>query len=351
MNTSYNTELYDSICGAKIKESIYICSKIILKDPDKHFGIVANTFISLSSFIGSFITIYDIRLWLHTIQDIIMMIDDDKIVMKNIYVIITKLCILCDIHLKGSASSVTRTGVQDIKILRMKIIDMFEGIKFKLSDVGISRFEGILPPADSPTYTLATQIITGYVNVIKDLDTVTNIDHIADLANKIRRSCDYIIRKKYNFETRFYANDSDVVWFLWGLISILYNDYEMDMLYQLFQHGYNKKNKSMRVGLLWGAAIVMVYLHKKDIARNWNQRELKVIKKIEEVSIQLYKDIKKDLIAKNEIEDDKREHRQSMDGLQYILGVRHNIRDEKIVSQIAIEPDATVKHIRYKNMT
>jgi hypothetical protein len=346
MNTSYNTELYDSICGAKIKESIYVCSKIILKDPDKHFGIVLNTFISVSSFIGSFITIYDIRLWLDTIEDIIKIMEDENIVMKYIYIIITKLCILCDIHLKGSASSVTRTGVQDIKILRCKIIDMFEGIKFKLSDIGISRFEGILPPVDSPTYSLATQILTGYVFCIKQLETMSDTDQIADLSNKIRKSFDYIIRKKYTFETRFYENDNDVVWFLWGLISILYNDHEMDMLYQLFQHAYNKKNKNMRIGLLWGAAILMIYIPKKDLARNWNHKELKVIKKIEEVSIQLYKDIKKDLIASNEIVDDKKEQKQSMDGLQYILSVRHNMNNEKLASQ-TVETDNTVKYIRY----
>ncbi len=339
-----NQELYTSICNAKIKESIFLSSKIILKDPDKNFGIILNTFISILSYIGSFISIYEIRLWIDVSKNINEFIENDKIVMKDIYIIITKLCILCDIYIKHPS---LKTGTTNIKLLRTKVIDIFEGIDFKLTDSGVSIFEGILPPINSPTYNISTQIITGYVFIMKKLDGMSvdnDVDKISDIADKIRNSFDYIIRKKYVFETKFYESDNDAVWFLWGFISLLYQDQDFDMIYSLFNNGYSKKTKSSRIGLLWVAALLMVYIKKKDIARNWNNKELHVIKKIEEVSIDLYKDIKKELIANNEIEDVPK---KSMDGLEYIYGLRHNINTKKENINIP-ETEAVVKLIKYK---
>jgi len=337
-----NQELYTSVCNAKIKESIFLSTRIILKDPDKNHELILSTFLAVLSYIGSYISIYEIRLWLDVCKNITEFIDNDKIVMKYIYVIITKLCILCDIYVK---KPVVKTGTLNIKLLRAKIIDMFENIEFKLTDSGISVFEGILPPCNSPTYGISNQIITGYVFFIKQLDTLSvdnNADKIYDMAEKMRNSFDYIIRKKYTFETKFYESDNEPMWFIWGFISLLYQDQNFDMIYTLFNNGYNKKNKNLRIGILYGAALVMVYEKKKDIARNWNSKEIQVIKKIEEISMQLYKDIKKELIQSNEIQETVK---KGFDGLEYIFSLRHNIQKENINIP---EFDNAVKMIKYK---
>lgn len=346
-------ELYSSIINAKIKESIYLCTKIILKDPDdpdKSFELLINTLVSTCSYIGSFISIYDVRLWIDVCEELIALIENSKIIMKNVYITVTKLCILCDIYVK---TPVAKTGVMNIKLLRPKVIDMFEGIQFKLTDTGMSRFEGILPPPDSPTYTLALQIITGYVFVMKEIDKLasTDFDKISDVANKIRKSIDYIVRKKYEFETKFYHSDCDTVWFIWGLISLLFQDHELDILYQLFNIGYNsKKTKQFRIGLLWGAGIVMVYTKKKDIARGWSDKEIRVLKKIDEISMQLYRDIKKDLIEHGLIQPETQKAKKSIDGLEYIYSTRYQVAEKKDEWTVGgdTESDNVVKMIKYK---
>ena len=79
-------ELYTSITNAKIKESIYLSTKIILKDPndpDKSFEILSNTLVATASYIGSFISIFDVRLWLDVCEELISLIENPKIIMKN----------------------------------------------------------------------------------------------------------------------------------------------------------------------------------------------------------------------------------------------------------------------------
>lgn len=347
-----NQDLYENLCNAKIKESIFLCTKLILKDVqdfDKTFEIIVNTFASTLSYIASFIAVYEVRIWLNACDELIALIESEKIVMKDVYRLICKMCILCDIYLKNPVS---KTGIINVKLLRPKVIDMFVGHNFKLTDIGMSKFEGILPPADSPSYSLALQIITGYVFAIKDIDNLSvdnDADKISDLANKIRKSVDYIIRKKYAFETKFYETDSDAVWFLWGLISMLYQDRELDILYQLFNVGYNKKSKNGRVGFLWGAALSMVYIKKRDICRNWNQKEIQVIKKVEEISLKLYNNIKKELISSNEIQEDLNKP-VNIDGLEYILGIRHQV-SETVQNEIPANPsNDDIKLIKYKKM-
>jgi len=308
------------------------------------------------SYIGSFISIYDIRLLIDVCHDIQYLIEDEKIVMKNIYVLITKLCIICDIYIKNP---VTKAGTSNVKLLRPKIIDMFTlNDKFKLSDNGISLFEALLPPVDSETYSLAVQIITGYVYTIKELESLNvdqQADKIEDIANKMRKSFDYIVRKKYSFETKFYKSDNDAVWFLWGMMSLLFKDNDMDLFYELFNYGYSKKNKNHRVGILWAAGLLMVWIKKRDIARGWTAKEVQVIKKIEEISQQLYIDTKKALIQSGEIEDNthKLQEENQTRGLEYIRSVRHVLQPQQAgqagqAGQAAQTDDLPVKYIKYR---
>lgn len=347
-------ELYESICKAKIKESIYYATKIILKDV-QNFETLVSTLIAVCSYIGSFVSVYDIRLLVDVCQDLTYLMEDEKIVMKDIYVLIAKLCIICDIYIKNP---VAKTGTANVKLLRPKIIDMFTvNDNLKLSDNGISLFEGVLPPVDSESYALATQIITGYVHIIKDLENLSvdsHQDKIDHIANKIRKSFDYIIRKKYTFETKFYKSDNDAVWFLWGFLALLFQDNEMDMFYQLFNCGYSKKNRNHRIGLLWAAGILMVWIKKRDISRGWSVKEVQVIKKIEEVSLDLYKDIKKTLIQSGEIQDDSKELREKnkINGLEYITAARYTVPAAPSAGGTIGTGDETseevVKYIKYK---
>ena len=50
-----------------------------------------------------------------------------------------------------------------------------------------------------------------------------------------------------------------------------------------------------RLGLLWGASITLIYNIKKDIARVWNKDEAILIRKINDISMDMYKYIKKDI--------------------------------------------------------
>lgn len=342
-----NNELYDSIISANIKESLLIISKILLKNKDKNIDFIQNTFITICSYIGTFISVYDIRLWLNLINDLIYFIENDNIIITDIYVIITKMCLLCDIYIKNPT---IKTSSLQLKFLRDKFIDLFDNNNFKLSTEGISKFEGIIPPSNSSSYSLSLQIITGYVYIYRLLKSLSldHKDQIYDISVKIRNSFDYIIRKKYSFETKFYQSDNDSVWFLWGIISLLFIDTELDILYQLFCISYTKKIKSDRIGILYGAAISTVYLTKKDIARNWNDSELKVIQKIKEVSLDLYNDIKRNLISSGEIAEEKPFKINNINGIDFIINFKPNIT--KIInSDSNLNQTDETKYIKCKN--
>ena len=46
------------------------------------------------------------------------------------------------------------------------------------------------------------------------------------------------MRKKFKFETKFNNSDDDVVWFLWGVYSLLYKEDYVDNAYSLFNYEY-----------------------------------------------------------------------------------------------------------------
>jgi len=349
---SLNLELYDNICKADIQNSIFVATKILLtekNDNDHNFLILQNTLISVCSYIGSFISLFDIRLWLDTVASIINLIEEQQVDIKNIYVLITKLCIMCQNYNKNP---ITKTGILSVKLVRDKIIDMFDS-NAKLSDAGSTKFLSILPPHDSPSYNISIQIITGYTNIIKQIELLSTENHadaLSDIANKIRLSFDYIIRKKYTFETSFYETDNDAVWFLWGIISVMYQTNEMDMIYRLFSFEYKKTIKKYRIGLLWGSALTMIFTEKRDVARNWNKEEVKIITKIYEVAMELFKDIKSNIqeTKGEEIYETNDNSANSYYGVDYlatyrpIVDIHQNNYDEYPTST-----DNNIKKIKY----
>ena len=138
------------------------------------------------------------------------------------------------------------------------------------------------------------------------------------------------------------------MWFLWGIISLLFNDSELDMLYQLYCFEYHKKHKNHRIGILWGASLVMIYLKKKDIARNWNQSEIRAIQKIEEVSLTLYNEIRKELRNSGEII--VAEAKSGLNGIDYISTYKPSESNEinKPYHREDNQDSPVIKSVKYK---
>lgn len=348
----YNIELYETIRNSDIKHSIYVISKLLLID-ENNIEIIENTFIHVLGYIGTFISIFDIKLYIDVVNDLVDIIDNDKIEIKIYYIFLTKLCIICDIYNKNPISKV---GITDIKVLRERVISIFKNDYIKVSTSGLSKFANLLPPIDSETYSLATQILTGIIGSLKEIETYDsdNKDDIKNMANKLRNAFDYIIRKKFIFETKFYESDNDCIWFLWGIISLLCDDDVISNLYRLFNLRYKKKNKNNRNGLIFATILIIVYLHKKDISRKWDKKELIVIEKISEISISLYKEIKKDLISNNIIEKPSYTSNKKPEdnGLEYILNYKPVINThllENKTSEKNETDESTIKSIKYKS--
>jgi hypothetical protein len=347
----YNIELYENIRNSDIKESIYVVSKLLLIN-ENNIEIIENTFIQTLGYIGTFISIFDIKLYIDVVNNLVEIIDNNKIEIKTLYIFLTKLCIICDIYNKNPISKV---GITDIKVLRERVISLFKNDYVKISTSGLKKFENLLPPADSETYNLAVQILTGIIGSIKEIDEYDsdNKDDIKNMANKLRNAFDYIIRKKFIFETKFYESDNDCIWFLWGIISLLYEDNVINNLFKLFNLRYKKKNKSNRNGLIFSAILIIVYMHKKDISRNWDKKEVIVIEKISNISISLYKEIKRDLIHKNIIEKSYSTANKSEDiGIEYIINykpvINNYLLENKSTEKSNDDEENNVKFIKYK---
>jgi hypothetical protein len=265
---------------------------------DESFDVLELIYIDVCSYIGTFVYITDIGKLADIYEDIANMIDTDKIVIKNIYIIITKLCILCDIYNKHP---VAKCGNMSIALLKNKIAHILNANDMKLSQNGIMRFDGILPPNNHENYNTALGIIAIIIKTIKTTDDLScdDIDKLVEISNNLRLVIDYILRKKIKIETKFYSTDDDISWFIWGVYSILYKDKVFENAFKLYNHEYKKKYKIKRQGLLYSLGLLCIYIHKQDISKGWTSKERNVIDKIDEISIKLYNEIRRDIISKN----------------------------------------------------
>jgi len=318
-----DNELFTSISNGDIKNSILITTKIIFLH--NSFELLENVYIDVCAYIGSFISLYDISKLIDIYANTKKIIETEKIVIKDIYVLITKMCILCDIYNKHP---IAKCGSISLKALKDKIAPFFHSEDMKLSSNGIMRFDGILPPHDNENYQVALRIIAIIIKTIKSTDNIS-VDHgdtLSHTANNLRHVLDYILRTKYKFETKFYTTDNDNAWFLWGVFSILYKEEYMNDAFWLYNYEFKKKHKPKRIGIIWSLAMISIYIHKRDISRGWNEKETSVIKKIEEIGIKLYNEIRHKLIEEypEEALQAKQMHGQKVsenknDGLDFIL--------------------------------
>jgi len=312
-----NNELYTSISNGNVQNSLLIATKMIfLYDT---VDLLEHTYIDICSYIGTFISIKDISKLIDVINHTKKIIDNEKIIITDIYLLITKLCIICDIYNKHPTA---KCSSMSMAILKTKIAHIINNNEMRLSHNGIMRFDGILPPNDHENYMTALKIIAIFIKTIKSTDdiSVDDADKIMEISNNLRLVTEFIIRKKIKFETKFNSTDDDIVWFLWGVYSILYKEEIFDNSYYLYNYEFKKKNKVTRVGLLHAMSLISIYIHNKDISTGWNMQEKNVIAKINEVSIKLYNEIRREIIKENpdKFEKPKKAVKQMQDGLDYI---------------------------------
>ena len=324
-----NNELFISICNGDIQNSLLVATKLVFLHETPE--LLENVYIDVCSYIGTFISLSHISKLIDVINQAKDIITDEKIVIKDIYNLITKLCIICDIYNKHPVAKCTSMS---ITILKSKISNIINDNDMKLSHGGIMRFEGILPPNDHENYMTALKIIAIFIKTIKSTDdiSVDDRDKLVDVSNNLRLVTEFILRKKFKFETKFNATDDDNVWFLWGVYSILYKESVIDNTYLLYNHEFKKKHKVARSGLIHSLALMAIYIHKKDISSGWSTREKIVIQKIDEVAIKLYNEIRRDIMKDNPDKFEKPTEKKNIynhDGLEYIINFIPEIDSQK----------------------
>jgi len=341
-------ELFTSICNGDIQNSIMLSTKIILLH--ESIDILENIYINICAYIGSFISLYDISKLIDIYSSLKKIIENEKLIIKDIYVIISKMCILCDIYNKHPNA---KCGNMSIKVLKDKISTLFNNNDLKLSHNGIMRFDGILPPHDHENYGMAIRIVAIIIKTIKSTDNIS-VDEgntLVDISNKLRHIIDYLLRSKYKFETKFYSTDNDNAWFLWGVFSVLYKNDILDNAFWLYNYEYKKKYRSKRIGILWSLPIISIYTHKSDISKGWTSQESNVIAKIEEISINLYNELRRKIIKDNpdKFERANKETVDKHDGLNYILNfvpvIDNNSRAN--IDKNASKPNEEIRFISY----
>lgn len=330
----YNKELVDFVCKGNIEKSLYATSIFLIEN--SKIEILEETLIFICSYIGTFINIRDII----KLNDIILstksLIENDNINVADYLILITKMCILCNVY---NINPVSKTGVIPLNKLREKIIDVFSEDN-KLSSNGIMKFEMIIPPTDSDAYLLTIKIITSFIRIIKIIDEIPseNANAIELIAIKFKNCFDYIIRKKYIIQTKLNPNEHDPIYFLWGFIEILFKHEDfIHAYYWLFCNNYKKSLKSHRIGLIYACAIAIIFSYKRNISNGWNQNELNVIYKTKEISLELLQQVKKeikqkDIYIENPEENKQSKEKKTLDGITYINNfiprtVLNNIND------------------------
>ena len=309
-----NKELFDFICRGNIEKSLYGTCIFLIEN--SKIEVLEETLIYVCSHIGTLINIKEIN----KLNDICIstknLIENDKITIADYLILITKMCILCNIY---NLNHISKTGVIPVSKLREKIVDVFSE-DFKLNTNGIMKFEQIIPPPDSEAYLLSLKIISSFVRIIKILDDLSceDIDKIELISIKFKNCFDYIIRKKYIIQTKLNPSEHDPIYFLWGFIEILYQHEEnIHCYYSLFSNNYKRSLKNQRIGLLYAASVSIIYSYKRHISKLWNQNELNVIYKTKEIALELMKQVRKDLKKEEPIVKSEKQEKK-IDGISYI---------------------------------
>ena len=105
--------------------------------------------------------------------------------------------------------------------------------------------------------------------------------------------------------------------------------------------------------------IISIYTHKSDISKGWSSKENNVIAKIEEISINLYNELRRKIIKDNpdKFEKKNKDEVDKYDGLKYILNFvpvvdfandkSNNNMSYQNSSQINAKIKEDIRHISY----
>jgi hypothetical protein len=315
----HNKELFDYICNGNIEKSLYNTCIFLIEN--NKIEVLEETLIFICSYIGTFINIFNIHKLNDVIESTLKIINNDNININDYFILITKMCILCDIYIKNPT---IKSGTIPLPQLRKRLDRVFND-DIKLNASGLAKFNTIVPPIDSEIYPVALKIITSFIKLLRILETTCSDkkSDIYEMSILFRDSFDYIIRKKYAIQTKFCLNDHDTIYFLWGFINCLYHEPFILNYYKLFCYNNLSNNKSLknqRAGLIYGCAVAVIYSYKKDISSSWNSNEILILNKMNEISLTLFKQVKKELKIEPEkkvIEVNKTPLK--MDGLNYIF--------------------------------
>lgn len=313
----YNKELFEYISKGNIEKSLYNTCIFLIEN--SKIEILEETLIFTCSYIGSFINIYNIAKFNDIINITLNIINNNNIDIIEYLTLITKMCILCDIQIKNPS---IKTGTIPINQLRQKILNVFS-CEINLNKAGRIKFDNIIPPSNSDIYDLTIKIITSFLQIFKIIETTDSMNDISHISILFRDSFDYIIRKKYIIQTKFCLNDNDSIFFLWGFINCIYADTYINNYYKLFifNNVSNKTLKKQRTGLIFAAAISIIYNYKKHLIYSWNNTELDIINKIKDMSLSLFKQVKKEIVVDeipNNIINEEEKKENKIDGLNYI---------------------------------
>ena len=113
----YNIELYNNIYKGEIQESIYQVTKLILDNKnERNIELIENTFIAICAYIGTFISLYDIRLWIDAVEEVE---DEDALPQEEAEgadrdELIQRLKVRVDLISIGVSRSTHETGESDL---------------------------------------------------------------------------------------------------------------------------------------------------------------------------------------------------------------------------------------------
>jgi hypothetical protein len=317
----HDKELFDFISNGNIEKSLYNTCIFLIEN--SKIEILEETLIYTCSYIGTFINIFNIVKLNDIIQSIINIIDSENINVVEYLILITKMCIICDIYIKHPT---TKTGTIPVPKLRVKVQNVFNE-DIKLNTNGISKFDIIIPPTDSDVYLVSLKIITSFIRLLKIVENTNsdNVDSIHAISILFRDSFDYIIRKKYIIQTKFCLKEYDSIYFLWGFIYCLYNEPFILNFYKLFMYNNqscNKTIKNQRSGLIFACSVAVIYSYKKNVASSWNDSEKTILNKINDIALMLFKQIKKEYLETNVIINEPEitePSKNKIDGLTYLF--------------------------------
>lgn len=281
--------IYDKIIDGNIKESLEkVCEILYLKTSIEE---LENDLILVCNYIGKNMNINHTKKWGELIELTYKFIENDKVEVDNTLILITKMCLICKTIQENK-----KIGIAQLKNRLSKQFDE------KLTSLEENKYEIILPSMSSECYEIASKITKCFHNLIDELNRTSTTDKdMIHIINRLRLSIEYICRKNIWIETHLHT-DTDVIWFLWGLLRILSNDdITIYNSFQLFILKWKNSNKNNRIGILWGSVFLLILYFKSDLSFYWKSADERLFDNIKTMAGTMMLKIKEKFPKKEEL--------------------------------------------------